>query len=647
MLSALGGAALVWTLHAAASNLAAEVSPARWRTIETSVPLVGSAVPGQLRPNANRLDLAVGSGVSPKTPPIDAFEMSFDATVPDGGLLSIRWGDQVDRLMPQRPTGLDGTQNHSFVDIEAMAGTLLSIDRGPHNTVTLRGFGGCTPITAPKADFHLDLSLNATEFKARFDGQPAMSCRRPPDTRVGNIVLSSGVRRIELDNFRLSSGDFHLEDSFGGPLRHPLMGLLLAGLGALAGARLRSRGLALALLPALAGPFMGFVGTRAALDGWRLVAMPEGAGPLLFSALPALLLALPPLTARLRFLPGLLAGISLGGLLLAFVALSGAPLKSWLMLASIAPVLSTIAWVNTHPVRARPWISLALSALVVVLGEGGLRWADRMGRWTVTAGWVRATEEFTELIEIRKYRSFPDKGFPIQPPEPDPSHRRIFAFGGSSTGGAFNLDNLDMFWPTRLGSLLRDTDWQVVNQGVGGWNTLHIRLYLESQIERLDPDIVVLYVGHNDLGEAPMPYSALYANWRGRQMAGASDRLSQLRLYNGLRFGLLALMRHGGAVAVPLGDARDNLEAIAQVANDHGAKVLFLTEGLNPDPAPMEGYALMQQEVASHHEARAANAAAALYEASNPDFFLDDCHLTVMGHNFLARYVKDQLDGWL
>jgi lysophospholipase L1-like esterase len=99
---------------------------------------------------------------------------------------------------------------------------------------------------------------------------------------------------------------------------------------------------------------------------------------------------------------------------------------------------------------------------------------------------------------------------------------------------------------------------------------------------------------------------------------------------------------------VPVGDARDNLGAVVELARAHHAKVLLMTEGLNPDPAPMRPYGEMLAGLQADDVAWL-DAAGALWEADDPTLFLDDCHLSVPGHERLATMVEAKLRalGWL
>jgi lysophospholipase L1-like esterase len=431
--------------------------------------------------------------------------------------------------------------------------------------------------------------------------------------------------------------------------------ILAIAAGAAAGLLLgRRRGLVLGALPIAAIPLLEHVDLRGWLDALRLIDVPEALGPLLFAGIPAAVATLLAATASLSLRRALAVGIAPMLAIAAIAAAAGFPhdTAGWLVLAATGLPLAGIGWLNTHPARLRAPLSQALCLLILLMAEGGVRLTALDTTWTRTAGWKRASEEFRELLELENYRTYPDEGFPVRPPPPDPQRRRIVALGGSSTGGAYQMDDIDQFWPKRLEEDLAGTDWEVVNQGVGGWNTLHVRLYVESQIERLDADILALYVGHNDvLAESPVPYRDLYARYamKGSSLTAISDTLNGSRLYVGLKYAVLALKDRGGAVAVPVPDARENLAAIIDVAHQHHAKVLLMTEGLNPDPLPLRPYAAMQKELAEQTGSLYLDAATALWKTGDPDLFLDDCHLSASGHRELAGDVLATLRdaGWL
>jgi lysophospholipase L1-like esterase len=329
----------------------------------------------------------------------------------------------------------------------------------------------------------------------------------------------------------------------------------------------------------------------------------------------------------------------------------------WLLLGALGLPWAAIAHVNATRTRAHGALSLALTTGMVLLAEVAVRHTQVGDTWVRTAGFERAQKEFQELLEIRRYRAYPADSFPAQPPAPDPSRQRIVALGGSSTGGAYQMDNLDLFWPRKLDARVAGRGWEVVNQGVGGWNTLHVRLYVESQLERLQPDLLALYVGHNDvMTHLPVPYRQLLAQYEATRGGGAAQAFGQAtalfgrsRLYMGLTYAILALRDRGGAVAVPVADARENLSRIRDLAHARGAKVLFMTEGLSPDPTPLRDYRDMLRALAAEQGDLFLDAAEALHATRDPDLFIDDCHLTERGHVFLAEQVDTALSraGWL
>ena len=85
--------------------------------------------------------------------------------------------------------------------------------------------------------------------------------------------------------------------------------------------------------------------------------------------------------------------------------------------------------------------------------------------------------------------------FPCQKP---PGTFRIVTLGGSSTQG-FGVDASQTF-ATRLEELLAGRTAQpveVINAGIAGYNTIQIRRML-PYLRFLEPDLYVLYAGHND-----------------------------------------------------------------------------------------------------------------------------------------------------
>ncbi len=707
--------ALGYGLWHAGAGLLPEADPTRWELGPGAVTLEMADLAGGLRLRPDTLDLWSYRGASPRIPAFGAGVIEVTARVPVDGVLLVRLGADgvggpAQPVLPP-PNGGPGLAlgraggnpglRPAFVTPGGAAsravgsgavaerGVAVIVDRSGDGRITGKGLT-CTPAAAPaQSTFLLRIDANDGGLDIAIDGEPVARCTGA--WTAGDVVFASGVRRIQLDSVAVTpravtprgvtqrgtgASAIPFRDDFDGVARSPWFGLGIAAMfGGVAAVWMRRsqtlRGrspLARVLLPLLTLPLWIPADLRGALDGLRLIAMPTCMAPLLFSGVPTIILLMlragaTASTLRTATLRGLLpvAGVlvaTLGiGLVGALEGASGArripaDAPGWLILAALGVPVALLAHVNTHPFARRVGLSWGLCALLLGSAEAGVRRTTLDTTWSMTAGARRASEEFAELLQIRQYRSYPTAGFPVRPPAPNPALRRIVALGGSSTGGAYQMDDLAQFWPARLQDRLAGTDWEVVNQAVGGWNTLHIRLYLESQADRLDADIYAIYIGHNDLlALSDVPYSRLYTGWATPNAAvrAVSSALNGMRLYVGFKQLLFTLRGTRAGVAVPLPDAASNLSGILAVAKAHQARVLLVNEALNPDGLPMEPYGALLHSLAEPNSVAVLDAAAAFDAAGDPDLFLDDCHLSVPGHVRLAGWVHDALrgSGWL
>lgn len=317
--------------------------------------------------------------------------------------------------------------------------------------------------------------------------------------------------------------------------------------------------------------------------------------------------------------------------------------------------LAVILWANVNASRLRRFNSVSLTATVLlVLGlealvrgsAVGAAWSGAGGRTAPDDifGWVPVAQAEFAALHAAQPSTYPDSGYPIAI-APDDGRPRVVAMGGSTTGGAFQNDDLRQFYPAQLSTLLGE-GVAVLNQGVGGWTTWHIRRYLDTRLPELAPDVLILYVGHNDLlTPVPMPYSALFAAWQApdwRNRAGAL--LAHSRLYQGLRYAVTAFGDPQTHVAVPLPEAEDNLRQIISAVRAQGGRVLLASEGLAPDPGPLSAYNEMMAKVAREEEGTAfVDTASLLHALDGPPLFLDDCHLTGVGHGRVAVAMAEAL----
>jgi lysophospholipase L1-like esterase len=329
--------------------------------------------------------------------------------------------------------------------------------------------------------------------------------------------------------------------------------------------------------------------------------------------------------------------------------------------AIIGGAMATTAWAllvwvqaNASRIRAYNLASLAAVCLGLYGLEGAVRGTRAGVQWSAQGartqaddiyGWVQqATEDFA-LMDDGQHRDYPDRGYPTAYVARG-DRPRLVAMGGSTTGGAFQNDDLAEFYPALLEGRL-ERRFEVVNQGVGGWTTFHIRRYLDDHIDALDPDLLTLYVGHNDLlTPVPVPLSDLYAaRAASPRFRAMSERLRSVLLYQGFRYLLTSLRPAGRRVAVPIDDAEQNIRAIVSAMRDRDGKVMLMSEGLSPDPTPLGAYNAMLARIAAESEdVTYVDMAGALYSSHGNRFFVDDCHLSQAGHRFVAHRMADHLE---
>ena len=99
---------------------------------------------------------------------------------------------------------------------------------------------------------------------------------------------------------------------------------------------------------------------------------------------------------------------------------------------------------------------------------------------------------------------------------------RIVALGGSSTYDVSIKDNAATF-TAQLEKLLKEeygyTNVQVINAGVPGYNSWEILVNLEFRVLDLDPDLVIIYEGTNDVHARMVEPSAYRGDDLGRRQA--------------------------------------------------------------------------------------------------------------------------------
>ncbi|HZN38673.1 MAG TPA: SGNH/GDSL hydrolase family protein [Planctomycetota bacterium] len=261
-----------------------------------------------------------------------------------------------------------------------------------------------------------------------------------------------------------------------------------------------------------------------------------------------------------------------------------------------------------------------------------------------------------------------------EPLRPRPQVRfRVLALGGSTTYGE-QLANEQDTWVATLERQLRaelGPDVDVVNGGVGGYTLLENTIHYVTLLSALEPDLVLLYVGINDVhprlfGDLARDYSNYRVPWRS---AGSvlPVAVSWLRWSGGYRLWYLhryvePLRRNGigGLTARPYPDAAAWAAALARngagVYRDHLRTLVRLVRSQGRQVAVMPQHFVVSKPsdatfrlgVDEHNRVNADVArelgvpfAASLLEAGafTADDTLDHCHFNERGSRRMAELV--------
>ena len=325
----------------------------------------------------------------------------------------------------------------------------------------------------------------------------------------------------------------------------------------------------------------------------------------------------------------------------------------WLYAVFAGLSLGALVWVNVHPTRLRYYnlSALALAAALTGSTEVMVRYTHMGSLWNAAdvyrgAGSINTLIEQFEGMKSAVPSIYPAKGFPVALP-PKRASKRIVCLGASSTGGAFQNDSLDEFYPARLAQL-QTTNTEVVNQGVGGWTSFHIRQFLDGYADNIEGDVWTIYLGVNENLPTPIPFADLYEAWKNDSLSEGVAALDKIRLYQALRL-FARSFRPGGGVGVPPESLRDNLRHIVGLAQARGVKVLLMSEGVRPDPRILWHYSVVMKDVAAESGADVhyIDVAARLDEVGDRAF-IDSNHLTDLGHRAVADLMAQELTakGW-
>lgn len=266
---------------------------------------------------------------------------------------------------------------------------------------------------------------------------------------------------------------------------------------------------------------------------------------------------------------------------------------------------------------------------------------------------------------------------------------RIVCVGASSTYGLF-VDAHETH-AARLEELLRrdGVRCEVLNAGVPGWISLDTLVNFQTRILPLDPDVIVVYQGRNELFPQSFnnyspdyshfrraDYSVYHANYAHKFLFRSSHLLMALSTFRGSRLGwsdrqenptygrirydnqptwreLIDNLEDEGRT----GAFKRNVKSLVGVCRIYDIEVVLCTTAFRPellrtgvlrnDPRIWE--ALQRQvgrnndclrRIAEEHDVLLVETAEL---AETAEFFVDDCHCTAEGHLQRAKMIRDAM----
>jgi lysophospholipase L1-like esterase len=247
--------------------------------------------------------------------------------------------------------------------------------------------------------------------------------------------------------------------------------------------------------------------------------------------------------------------------------------------------------------------------------------------------------------------------------------QRVVALGDSAT---FGPSEEECAYPFRLPDLLPPRQVEVINAGVEGYRSDRALVHLRRDILPLQPDVVTVFIGWNDLYQTDPSVESDQLTLRASpltRLLTLSDAAQTFRRLVFLRFETQrADIQDASAQRLasyqPLGFGQ-RVREIVNTARDGGARVLLFTwptilaDDMTPEairkvhyPPYTNRLADLKALYARYQETLARVAAeeqvplvdnAALFQGDKSAYLLDTAHFTCQGQALVARNVADAL----
>lgn len=235
---------------------------------------------------------------------------------------------------------------------------------------------------------------------------------------------------------------------------------------------------------------------------------------------------------------------------------------------------------------------------------------------------------------------------------------RIICMGDSSTFGSYIGANNT--YPMILQKLLNSRQnssqhYEVINAGIPGYGTYQGMLYLQKKIISWQPDLVTVYLGHNQ-DYAINRYFDFEPLVKWPVVMQINNFLDQNYLYNlikslllKIKIYLLIKTRKGFSIIYRKSKyemAKTHLLNMAKIAREQGFKIIFLNYLVNAKDFG-QGYLINRMIEAVSYEAKVplVDVTKIFKDNTGKNLFFDNVHPNIFGHRLIAEAIfKTLLD---
>ena len=232
---------------------------------------------------------------------------------------------------------------------------------------------------------------------------------------------------------------------------------------------------------------------------------------------------------------------------------------------------------------------------------------------------------------------------------------RILCYGDSNTDGPDEGG-----WPEHLQSVLQRSSggvtYEVLNAGGAGYTSHQGLLRFRQQVERFQPDLVLVSFGWNDLATALRTSDREFTPPPAALVALERFLLHYRSYLAGKRYLFRDSEPSPGALVghrVPLDDYLRNMEGFHETACEHNAAIVFLTRPHRESNAQLRRVDdNWRGQVPFYNDAlrRFGETSGApvidvqsVFEVQYPNDFIDECHFSEEGHQRMAELLADRL----